>query len=190
MKAQTRLSHPPRSWRSRAMACGLMVWALAANPMGLWADNNQSDFGDSAPFPLDTTDQATYGMGDSNGFRLDTGGVDGTVKSGSGISPSPGFRLDTRSNPASVDFNQSGMGEFGTFTLDTGGSPSSYENNQSDFNDSGGFELDTNDPILSGFSDSRASRLIREGKTVKSRQTREIRQGSPSTLATPVRTAT
>ncbi|MEK9634853.1 MAG: cadherin domain-containing protein, partial [Opitutae bacterium] len=102
----------------------------------------------------DTTDQATYGIGDSNGFPLDTGGDDGTIKSGSGISPSPGFRLDTRSNPASVDFNQSGMGEFGTFTLDTGGSPSSYENNQSDFNDSGGFELDTNDPILSGFSDS------------------------------------
>ena len=55
------------------MACGVMVWALATSPIGLWADNNESDFGDSAPFPLDTTDQATYGMGDSNGFRLDTG---------------------------------------------------------------------------------------------------------------------
>jgi len=136
------------------VVCGLMVWALAASPSGLWADDNQSDFGDSAPFPLDTTDQATYGTGDSNGFRLDTGGDYGTVKSGSGLSPSPGFRLDTRSNPASVDFNQSGMGEFGPFTLDTGGPPSSYENNQSDFHDSGGFDLDTNDPILSGFSDS------------------------------------
>jgi uncharacterized protein YjbI with pentapeptide repeats len=154
MKAQTRLSHPPHSWRSRAVACGLMVWALGSNPIGLWADDNQSDFGDSAPFPLDTTDQATYGMGDSNGFPLDTGGDDGTVKSGSGMSPSPGFRLDTRSDSTIVDFNQSGMGEFGPFTLDTGGPPSSYENNQSDFNDSGGFKLDTNDPILSGFSDS------------------------------------
>ena len=132
--------------------------------MGLWADNNQSDFGDSAPFPLDTTDQATYGMGDSNGFPLDTGGEDGTVKSGSGMSPSPGFRLDTRSNPASVDFNQSGIGEFGSFTLDTGGPPSIYENNQSDFNDSGGFELDTNDPILSGFSDSQGFPLDTGGE--------------------------
>jgi hypothetical protein len=91
-------------------------------------------------------------MGDSIGFPLDTGGDDGTLRTG--VGDSPGFSLDTRNNPSGVDFSQSGTGDSGPFTLDTGGPTSAYENNQSGFADSGPFQLDTHDPILTGFADS------------------------------------
>ena len=136
MKAQTRLSRHPRSWRSRTVACGLTVWALAWATSGLHADNNQTGFSDSDPFPLDTGEDP------------------GSIQSGLGTSPAPGFSLDTRDDPSSVDLAQSGFADSDPFPLDTGGPASGHENNQSDFADSGAFELDTQDSSLSGLADS------------------------------------
>ncbi|MBT3635522.1 MAG: cadherin repeat domain-containing protein, partial [Opitutae bacterium] len=136
MKAQTRLSRHPRSWRSRAVAFGLTAWALAWTTSGLQADNNQTGFADSDPFPLDTGEDG------------------GTIQSGVGTSPSPGFSLDTRDDPSSFDFSQSGMADSHPFDLDTGGPASGHESNQSGFADSGAFELDTQDSSPSGLADS------------------------------------
>ena len=158
--ASARQPHP---WRSRAFAHCLLAWTLVSTPLSADPDANQTGFGDSGGFTLDTggnntTD--TIGFGDSGGFTLNTQDSTGSGVdfANTGFGDSGGFALDTSNGSAtSLDTNQTGFGDSGGFTLDTGGNNTT---NTIGFADSGGFTLNTQDTGSSidlantGFGDS------------------------------------
>ena len=92
-------------------------------------------------------DEAETGLGESNAFILDTGGDDGTPKSGHGNSA--GFTLDTRAGGdtgSTIDPEETGASDSGAFILDTSDGNATQPDITSGFADSGGFTLDTYDP--------------------------------------------
>ena len=118
---------------------------------------HNSGHGDSGGFH-NTVDEAETGLGESNAFILDTGGADGTPKSGFGNSA--GFTLDTRAGGdtgSTIDPEETGASDSGAFILDTSDGNATQPDITSGFADSGGFTLDTYDPSPfqdTGFGDS------------------------------------